>query len=67
MLASKGVFLRSSRNFDKVPDAAKDPDGNWVAQRLNLMTIYLRTDKVPAADGPKAWTISRTRNTRGRW
>ena len=43
------------KNFDKVPDAAKDPNGLFVAQRLNLMTHYLRTDKVPAADEPKTW------------
>ncbi len=34
------------KNFDKVPDAAKDPNGCSSAQRLNLMTNYLRTDKV---------------------
>ena len=27
----------------------------FVAQRLNLMTHYLRSDKVPAADEPKTW------------
>ena len=43
------------KNFDKIPDAAKDQDGIFVAQRLNLMTNYLRTDKVPAADEPKTW------------
>ena len=43
------------KNFDKVPDAAKDKDGLFVAQRLNLMTNYLRTDKVPDADEPKTW------------
>ena len=43
------------KNFDKVPDAAKDKDGFFVAQRLNLMTNYLRTDKVPEADEPKTW------------
>ena len=43
------------KNFDKIPDAAKDKDGNFVAQRLNMMTNYLRSDKVPAADEPKTW------------
>ena len=56
VLARKGVFVAfKPKNFDKVPDAAKDKDGHYVAQRLNLMTIYLRTDKVPAADEPKTW------------
>src|SRR5215510_14679838 len=50
-LARKGVFVPfKPKNFDKIPDAAKDKDGQYVAQRLNLMTVYLRTDKVPAAD-----------------
>jgi iron(III) transport system substrate-binding protein len=42
------------RNFDKVPDAAKDPKGLHVAQRLNLIGIVVRTDKV--VDPPKTWT-----------
>ena len=55
-LARKGMFVPfKPKNFDKVPDAAKDPNGQYVAQRLNLMTVYLRTDKVPAADEPKTW------------
>jgi iron(III) transport system substrate-binding protein len=56
MLGRKGVFVAfKPKNFDKVPDAAKDKDGFFVAQRLNLMTNYLRTDKVPEADEPKTW------------
>jgi iron(III) transport system substrate-binding protein len=43
------------KNFDKIPDAAKDKDGNYIAQRLNMMTIYIRQDKVSAADEPKTW------------
>ena len=41
------------RNFDKVPDAVKDPKGYHVAQRLNLAGIIVRTDKVAAP--PKNW------------
>lgn len=56
LLTRKGVFVAfKPKNFDKIPDAAKDKDGNFVAQRLNLMTNYLRTDKVPEADEPKTW------------
>src|SRR6187401_1794885 len=48
MLSRKGLFVAfKPKNFDKVPDAAKDKDGNFVAQRLNLMTNYLRSDKIP--------------------
>src|ERR1051325_9867929 len=56
MLARKGIFVAfKPKNFDKVPDAAKDKDGNFVAQRLNLMTNNIRSDKVPVADEPKTW------------
>ena len=56
-MARKGVFVAfKPKNLDKVPDAAKDPHGHYVAQRLNLMTIYLRHDKVAAADEPKSWS-----------
>jgi iron(III) transport system substrate-binding protein len=56
MLGRKGVFVAfKPKNFDKVPDAAKDKDGLFVGQRLNLMTNYLRSDKVAEADEPKSW------------
>src|SRR5262249_17444827 len=48
-LAKKGWFVAfKPKNFDKVPDAAKDPNGLFVAQRLNLITHYLRSDKIAA-------------------
>lgn len=31
-------------NFDRIPDGAKDPDGHWFAQRLNMIAMYGRTD-----------------------
>jgi iron(III) transport system substrate-binding protein len=43
------------KNFDSVPDAAKAADGAFIGQRLNMMTHYLRTDKVAPADEPKGW------------
>ena len=55
-LAKKGMFVAfKPTHLEKVPAEAKDPDGFYVAQRINLMTIYLRTDKVPAGDHPKSW------------
>jgi iron(III) transport system substrate-binding protein len=55
-LTAKGTFVAfKPKNFDKIPDAAKDKDGNFIAQRLNMMTIYLRSDKVAEADQPKTW------------
>jgi iron(III) transport system substrate-binding protein len=56
-LATQGVFAPfKPDNFDKVPDVAKDPNGAWVAQRLNMLVIYVRTDKVDKADYPATWT-----------
>ena len=42
------------QNFDKVPDAVKDPRGYHVAQRLNLVGIVARVDR--GLDLPKNWT-----------
>ncbi len=56
-MTKKGLFVPfKATDFDKVPDAVKDPDGNHVAQRLNVMAIYVRDDLLPAADRPKTWT-----------
>jgi iron(III) transport system substrate-binding protein len=55
-LTKKGFFvLFKPKNFDKIPDAAKAADGSFVGQRLNMMTHYVRSDRVPAADEPKTW------------
>jgi iron(III) transport system substrate-binding protein len=55
-MAKKGLFVAFvPKNSDKIPDAAKAADGTFVGQRLNLMTHYLRTDKIAAADEPKTW------------
>jgi iron(III) transport system substrate-binding protein len=58
-LAAQGVFVPfKPDNFDKVPEGAKDPNGAWVAQRLNMLVIYVRSDQVSAADYPKTWTAA---------
>jgi iron(III) transport system substrate-binding protein len=55
-LARKGTFVAfKPKNFDKIIEAGRDHDGYFVAQRLNLMTIYARSDKVAAADLPNTW------------
>jgi iron(III) transport system substrate-binding protein len=55
-LARKGTFVAfKPKNFDKIVEEGRDKDGYFVAQRLNLMTIYARTDKLAAADLPKTW------------
>ncbi len=55
-MARKGMFVAfKPKDFDKIPDAAKDPRGYHVAQRLNMITIFAREDKLAAADLPKTW------------
>lgn len=55
-LGEKGMFVPFKPvNFDKIPAAAKQSDGLFVAQRLNIITIYVRSDKVPAAEAPRTW------------
>jgi iron(III) transport system substrate-binding protein len=56
-MTRKGMFVPfKPKDWDKIPDAVKDKDGNHVAQRLNMITIYARADKIAAGDMPKAWT-----------
>jgi iron(III) transport system substrate-binding protein len=56
MMTKKGLFVPfKATDFDKVPNEVKDPNGNHVAQRLNVMAIYLRDDKLAPADRPKTW------------
>jgi iron(III) transport system substrate-binding protein len=42
-------------HFDKTPPAARNEDGFWVAQRLNLTVMAYRDDKESAAEMPKKW------------
>ncbi len=56
-LAQKGIFVPfKPTHFDKVPEEGRDPNGAYVAQRLNMMTIFVREDKVAEADRPKTWS-----------
>ena len=55
-LVKRGLLVPfKPAGFELIPDIAKDKDGYFFAQRLNLMSIYARTDKVAAADLPKSW------------
>jgi iron(III) transport system substrate-binding protein len=57
VLARKGTFVPfKPTHFDQVPAEAKDPNGAYVAQRLNMITIYVRHDKVAPATAPKTWS-----------
>ena len=56
-LTRKGVFVPfKPANFDKIPAEAKDKDGAYIAQRLNMLGIFVRGDKVPEAQRPKTWS-----------
>jgi len=55
-LAAKGLFVPfKPAGIEQVPAALNDPDGNYVAQRVSLIAIYVRTDLIAAADVPKTW------------
>jgi iron(III) transport system substrate-binding protein len=42
--------------FDKVLDGAKDKEGHWIAQRIHLIGMVVRSDKVAEKDRPKTWS-----------
>ena len=66
-LAAQGVFVPfKPDDFDKVPAAGKDPNGAWVAQRLNMMVIYVRTDTVKPEDYPKSWADATNAKYKGK-
>jgi iron(III) transport system substrate-binding protein len=53
-LARDGKLLPfKPAGWELIPDGAKDKDGAWVAQRINLIVPVYRSDKV--SDPPKAW------------
>lgn len=56
-LAKQGILepFRPA-GFDKVVEVAKDREGRWIAQRLSIIGIPIRTDKVAEKDRPKTWS-----------
>jgi iron(III) transport system substrate-binding protein len=55
-LTAKGKFVPfKPAGFEQVPEAFRDPNGNYVAQRISAIAFYGRTDLVPANDMPKTW------------
>ncbi|MFK8253429.1 ABC transporter substrate-binding protein [Ancylobacter terrae] len=57
VMAEQGLFIPfKPKDFEKVPAEAKDPNGAWIGQRLNLITIYMRGDKIAAGERPAKWT-----------
>ena len=55
-MTKKGLYVPFKPvGYDKVIPDAKHKDGYYSAQRLNLVGMLVRTDKVAAADYPKTW------------
>lgn len=42
--------------FDDVPDALKDPDGNWVALHQGAIAMLVNTDELDGAPVPECWS-----------
>lgn len=56
-LARRGVLVAfRPKHFDTVFNYAKHPEGYYIAQRMNLLGVIIREDKVGAGDLPKNWT-----------
>jgi iron(III) transport system substrate-binding protein len=56
-LAKQGLFEAfRPEGFDKVLGDARDRDGRWIAQRLSIVGIPIRSDKVAEKDAPKTWS-----------
>ena len=66
-LARKGLLAPFRPDgFDEVIDGAKDKDGRWIAQRVQLASLPVRTDLVPESERPKAWSDLADPRYRGR-
>ena len=56
-LAKQGLFEPfRPEGFDKVVEDARDRDGRWIAQRLSIVGIPIRSDKVKGEDVPTTWS-----------
>src|SRR4051812_4930046 len=55
-MTRRGLFVPfKPQGFDKVLPDTKDPNGHYIAQRLTLVGMLVRTDKVAADEHPKTW------------
>src|SRR5262245_20612297 len=55
-MTRRGLFVPfKPLGFDKVIAEAKDPAGHHIAQRLTLVGMVARNDKVASGDIPKTW------------
>lgn len=55
-LSHKGLFLSfRPPHFQQIAAAARDDAGYFIGYRLNMVTFFVRTDRVSLADTPKTW------------
>jgi iron(III) transport system substrate-binding protein len=56
-LAKQGLFepFRPA-GFEQVVPEARDRDGRWIAQRLSIVGIPIRHDKLAESDVPRTWS-----------
>jgi iron(III) transport system substrate-binding protein len=55
-LAKKEFFVAfRPATFDQIADVARDPAGRFYALRLNMITLFVRTDRIAPPDAPKTW------------
>jgi len=56
-LARKGLLAPFRPDgFDEMIDGAKDKDGRWIAQRVQLIGVPVRTDLLPDGARPNTWS-----------
>jgi iron(III) transport system substrate-binding protein len=56
-LAKHNLFVAFRPDgFDQIIDEAKDKEGRWIAQRLSIVGIPVRSDKVAEKDMPTTWS-----------
>ncbi|MPZ57329.1 MAG: extracellular solute-binding protein [Rhizobiales bacterium] len=56
-MARQGLFAAfTPAGFDKIRDDVKDKDGRWIAQRIQVLGMPVRTDKVAEKDRPRTWS-----------
>lgn len=66
-LTRKGMFVPFKPDgFDKVVEGAKDKDGHWIAQRVHLIGMPVRTDLMAEKDRPKTWSDLRDGKFKGK-
>ena len=65
-LAKQGILEPfKPEGFDKVVEVARDKDGRWIAQRLQMVGIPVRSDKVAESDRPRTWSDLRNPKYKG--